>query len=893
MNFARSLPAMLIGAAVMLVKPQIALSLTPTEVNNIAQTFTVRIDGDGIGSGVIFERKGETYFVLTNRHVVSKDGRYEIHTQDGASYPVYYSKELPGLDLAVLQFNSNKNYPSANLGNSDQTREGMTVYVVGWADRLPGINERSYQFTNGSIRSRLQNPDEGYALVYNNEAIPGMSGGPVLDENGNLIGINGRATQPEEKTGTVLRLGIPINTFLAARNNLQPVRGSSPTTTPKPKPSVKPDIATAGQTNTITKPIVPRTQSAEDLISLGGAKADKGDYRGAIADYSQALKLSPNNPDAYFRLGSAYKELNDYPAALKNFEQVIRLSPKNAIAYVNRGYMRFQLKDYQGALADGDKAISLNDDPKSRTSALGYLIRGGAHFGLNNYQQALTNIDQFIQRIPDKPEGYNIRALIHVARKDYKLAIADYNQELSFYEFSGIGITFNNEQNQGLKITQVNDNSPAVKAGVKVGDQILAIDGKPTLKITQDAASKLVRGEPGTTVTLRIKRQGRSDFDLKLSRALISDPKAAEVYRNRAVARANLEDKPGAIADAQKAADLYQRQGKTAEAQTILNALKKIQNTPSAASPTTPSNQTNPQTNPQTIIASANEAIARNPQDANAYTRRAAGRYQQGDKQKALEDLNQATRFNTKHSLAWAFRGDVLRELGRNSEAITSYNRAIAANSQWGKANVADVYLNRGNLYIDQGDYQRAIADYDQVIRLNPKSAVAYALRGLAYQRQGNNRAALSDSNQAARIDPNNAVAYFARGLSYHSQRDYQGALAAYEKATILDAKLLGAVNNLGLIKYELQDIEGAIRQFQASINIDGKSAEPQLALATALYAKGDRDRGIELAQAALRLDKRFANIDFLKKNFWNDRILADAQKLLQNPQIRTLPSRR
>ncbi|MBD2563125.1 MULTISPECIES: serine protease [Nostoc] len=887
MNFTRSLSAILVGAAVVLLKPQVALSLTPVEVNNIAQTVTVRIDGDGVGSGVIFERKGETYFVLTNRHVVSRDGRYEIHTQDGGKYPVYYSKELPGLDLAVLQFNSNKSYPIANLGNSDQIREGMTVYVVGWADRLPGIDERSYQFTNGNIRSRLKNPDEGYALVYNNEALPGMSGGPVLDENGRLVGINGRATQPEEKTGTVLRLGIPINTFLAARNNVQPVTASSPT--PAPKPGVKPNIATAGQSNTTEKPAPKRQQNAEDFISLGGAKADKGDYKGAIANYNQALQINSNNPDAYFRRGAAYNELKDYPAAFKDFEQVIRLTPKNAIAYAYRGFVRAQLKDYQGSLADADKAISLNNDPKSRTSALSYAVRGTANFGLNDYQQAIADIGQVIQRLPNQPEPYGLRGIVRTVLKDYKLAIADYNKALSFFEFSGIGIRLNNEQNQGLIIEQVNDDSPASKVGVKVGDRILAIDGKPTIKMKVEDATKLIRGEEGSTITLRIKRQGRSDFDLKVNRILISDPKAAEIYQNRAIARVGLEDKQGAIADLQKAADLYQRQGKTAESQTVLNSLRELQNIPSTSQPPTPSNQAEP----QTIIATANEAIVRNPKDANAYTRRASGRYQQGDKQKALEDLNQATRFNPKHSLAWFFRGGVLQELGRNEEAVTSYNRAIEANSEWGKSSVADVYFSRANLYSDSGDYRRAIADYNQVLRLNPKNASAYALRGLNHQRRGDNQAAIKDFNSAVQIDPNNAVAYFARGISYHFQGDYQGALAAYEKATVQDAKLIAAVNNLGLIKYELQDIEGAIRQFQASIKIDSKSAEPQLALATALYVKGDREQALELAQAALRLDKRFADLDVLKKNLWGDRILADVQKLLQNPQIRALPSRR
>jgi tetratricopeptide (TPR) repeat protein len=73
----------------------------------------------------------------------------------------------------------------------------------------------------------------------------------------------------------------------------------------------------------------------------------------------------------------------------------------------------------------------------------------------------------------------------------------------------------------------------------------------------------------------------------------------------------------------------------------------------------------------------------------------------------------------------------------------------------------------------------------------------------------------------------------------------------------------------------------------------NNQSADPQLGLATALYVKGDRQKAIELAQAALRLDKRFADLEFLKKNIWGDRILADVQKLLQNPQIQALPSPR
>ena len=81
--FSRHLPPVLMGAAVVMVQPQLAVALSPTQISDIAKEFTVLITGEGIGSGVIFERKGDTYFVITNQHVVANDGRYEIQTPDG------------------------------------------------------------------------------------------------------------------------------------------------------------------------------------------------------------------------------------------------------------------------------------------------------------------------------------------------------------------------------------------------------------------------------------------------------------------------------------------------------------------------------------------------------------------------------------------------------------------------------------------------------------------------------------------------------------------------------------------------------------------------------------------------------------------------------------------
>ncbi|MCX7592163.1 MAG: S41 family peptidase [Fischerella sp.] len=92
-------------------------------------------------------------------------------------------------------------------------------------------------------------------------------------------------------------------------------------------------------------------------------------------------------------------------------------------------------------------------------------------------------------------------------------------------EVSGIGIRMEvNEKNKRLVVVEALENSPALKAGIKPGDEIVAIDGKPTHKMKIEDASKLIRGRAGTMVTLRLERDGRSTFDLKLTRANIEVP---------------------------------------------------------------------------------------------------------------------------------------------------------------------------------------------------------------------------------------------------------------------------------------------------------------------------------------------------------------------------------
>jgi carboxyl-terminal processing protease len=100
-------------------------------------------------------------------------------------------------------------------------------------------------------------------------------------------------------------------------------------------------------------------------------------------------------------------------------------------------------------------------------------------------------------------------------------------------EVSGIGIRMEvNSKTKRLTVVEAIENSPALKAGVKPGDQIVAIDGKLTQNMKVDDASKLIRGKAGTPVTLRLSRQGQGDFNLNLTRATIEVPTVRYALRN-------------------------------------------------------------------------------------------------------------------------------------------------------------------------------------------------------------------------------------------------------------------------------------------------------------------------------------------------------------------------
>ena len=115
-----------------------------------------------------------------------------------------------------------------------------------------------------------------------------------------------------------------------------------------------------------------------------------------------------------------------------------------------------------------------------------------------------------------------------------------------------------------------------------------------------------------------------------------------------------------------------------------------------------------------------------------------------------------------------------------NTDRIILGCSALIESGQETNTSVAKAFDNRGVAYMRKGDYDRAIRDYDDALRLNPNSANAFYNRGLTNRLKGDYDHAIQDYNQALRLKPGDADSFYGRSLAYAHNGDYLRAAADY-----------------------------------------------------------------------------------------------------------------
>ncbi len=387
---------------------QPALGLSAIEVGKIAKSVTVSIDSaNSVGSGVVIKRDGNTYTVLTAAHVVrDRQAQFKLTTPDGKNYSLIATniKATTDADLAIVKFQSAANYPIAKLGNVETASEGSVVYVSGFPLATAAISASIYNFTEGKVTANANRPlAGGYSLVYSNNTLPGMSGGPVFNEAGETIAIHGKGDVQETnkasdineniriKTG--FNLGIPTNTFIRLAGKL--------------------GVNFGGKLPIVVATNIPKSLQAADLFLIGVDRFNRGNLGGSIEAMNEAIKLDPRYTKAYLARASANFMYKRIGAALADADRAIDSDPQSAIAYVGKCFFLSEFGKQAQALGACDRAVTL-----APRNAMAYNVKGLVELRLGNYSVAAADLDRAIELDPNLYYAYNNLALTQFAQRN-------------------------------------------------------------------------------------------------------------------------------------------------------------------------------------------------------------------------------------------------------------------------------------------------------------------------------------------------------------------------------------------------------------------------------------------------------------------------------------------
>ncbi len=134
-------------------------------------------------------------------------------------------------------------------------------------------------------------------------------------------------------------------------------------------------------------------------------------------------------------------------------------------------------------------------------------------------------------------------------------------------------------------------------------------------------------------------------------------------------------------------------------------------------------------------------------------------------------------------------------------------------------------FKSRGRGFFNSRDYDRAIADYGEAIKLSPKDASAYAHRCEAYESKEDHDAAIADCTEAIKIDAKYGWAYNNRGVAYYGLREYDAALADHAEAIRIDSGDAWAHARHGMAWTEKGEFDRAIADLTEAVTIDPKYA--------------------------------------------------------------------
>jgi len=352
--------AIITGVVVIPLVVQQALAQPRSPYEEARQYVVLIQDASGArkGTGFIVSRENNTYYVLTAAHVV-RTGQFQVRTNSGEVKSVDAVRILGGEDMALLQFTSNNQYPTAKLAkNADEIQARSPISILGY----PSSESGDPQFPSGTVTSRqIRSSGAGLAIIHGVETKEGMSGSPVLNERGEVVGIH------VGLDSSSFRVAIPIERYRqlapsafiqAARNDLAASRF----------PEVITNIESAER-------LGGEEITADAIIIKAYAYFGLGDFDRAKQEIT---KIRSNETEAIFLLGVINYIQGNFGDAIRN------LTPYTNSVYSKYIYVVLALSysENQSTRREANNNISAATNSSQNESFI-YLSRSCVNYNLN------------------------------------------------------------------------------------------------------------------------------------------------------------------------------------------------------------------------------------------------------------------------------------------------------------------------------------------------------------------------------------------------------------------------------------------------------------------------------------------------------------------------------
>lgn len=209
------------------------------------------------------------------------------------------------------------------------------------------------------------------------------------------------------------------------------------------------------------------------------------------------------------------------------------------------------------------------------------------------------------------------------------------------------------------------------------------------------------------------------------------------------------------------------------------------------------------------------EAESLRPQFTEIYYSRGVSYFYLQQFEQALYNYNQYLRHNPNSSSGYLMRGACLLFLKDTAAALADYDRAIAINTL-----DPDGYSRRGRLFAMQNNHAAAIADFSHAIKLDTASSLNYYFRALAYYNDHKIEPALHDMQKVLILDPYNALAHYNRAIMYVQIGRYDDALADYNHAADINPRNVLIYYNRAALHLEQGRERAAIADYSKAIEL-------------------------------------------------------------------------